>query len=276
MTTIKGTKRKMSLFKLRAFLSQGLAIAMSYKLNFVTRYLSMFVSLILYYFLDQLFQLNGTNNFDGISYFSFVLVGGAYIRFMELSLRTFALNIREEMLMGTIEPVLVTSTPAVFALLGPSTWGLIEGAIIMVMQLFMGALIGADFSNANWLAGSIIILLSLTSIVSYGIFSAAFTIIFKQGDPINWTMRSVGQVFSGVFFPVALLPPWLRVISYLLPFTYALNGLRGALLQGKTVVELRTDVLALVAFTVILIPLSALTMRYAIRYLRRTGELSHY
>ena len=266
----------MNFYKIGAFVGQGRDLAMSYKLNFFTRYLSMLVSLILYYFLDQMFQISGNNEFNGVSYFSFVLIGGAYSRFLELSLRAFASNIREEMLMGTIEPLLVTATPTVLALLGPSSWGFIEGAVIMVVQLLLGSLIGADFSQANWFSGVIVILFSLTSIISYGIFSAAFTIVFKQGDPINWTMRSVGYVFSGVYFPISLMPPWLRFISYLLPFTYALNGLRGALLQGKTVMELRGDILALIGFTVILVPLSIWAMRYAIRYLKSTGSLAHY
>jgi ABC-2 type transport system permease protein len=83
-------------------------------------------------------------------------------------------------------------------------------------------------------------------------------------------------VFSGVFFPVTLLPPWLRLISYALPFTYALRALRGALMRGAGLAELAPDLLVLLAFVALLLPLSLWSMRYAIGRLKERGELVHY
>jgi ABC-2 type transport system permease protein len=144
------------------------------------------------------------------------------------------------------------------------------------MQLGIGALVGADFSRANWGAALLVLLLSLVSLLSYGLFSVAFVVVFKRGDPINWFINSVAYVFSGVFFPIELLPPWLRVISYLLPFTYALRALRGALMRGEGLAELWPDLLILGLFTAVLLPLSLWAIRYAIRYLKERGELVHY
>ncbi len=251
-------------------------LAWSYKLNFITRYLGAVISVLLLFFLDQLLQLNGAGRVEGGTYFTFLVIGGAFIRYLELASHAFSANLRDEMLRGTIEPLLVTATPVTLSLLGPSSWALIEGALLVTIQLGIGWAVGADFTNANWGAALVILMISLVCLLSFGVFSAAFVVVYKRGDPINWLINSVAFVFSGVFFPVALFPPWLQVISYLLPFTYALRALRGALMRGESLAELWLDVVVLLAFTAVLLPLSLWAMRYAIGRLKQTGELTHY
>ncbi|VAW30970.1 hypothetical protein MNBD_CHLOROFLEXI01-4955 [hydrothermal vent metagenome] len=262
--------------KLFALISHNFRLAWAYKLNFVTRYLGVIISVLLFFFLDQLLQRSGSGQVEGGSYFTFLIIGGAFSKLLELSSHAFSANLREEMLQGTIEPLLVTATPVTLALLGPSSWMLLEGVLLVLIQLGVGTAVGADFSNANWGTAVGVLLVSLSSLISYGIFSAAFVIVFKRGDPMNWFINSVAYVFSGVFFPVELLPPWLRTISYLLPFTYALRALRGALMRGESIQAVGGDLLMLLGFTAVLLPLSFFALRYAIRHLKQTGELAHY
>lgn len=266
----------MSVAKLQALLSHNFWLAWSYKLNFFTRYLAAVIAVLLYYFLDRLLQLSGQAAFDGGTYFTFVLIGGAFLRYLELGSHAFSANLRDEMLMGTIEPLLVTATPITLSVLGPSSWMLIQGTLIVIGQLLIGVLVGADFSQANWSSALVVLLISLTSLVSYGIISAAFTIVFKRTDPMSWFVNSIAYVFSGVFFPIELFPPWLRIISYLLPFTYALRALRGALMEGASLAELATDIIILLGFAAVFLPLSFWALRFAIRRMKETGELVHY
>jgi len=266
----------MTISKLLALIGHYFRLAWSYKLNFITRYLGMVVSVLLFFFLDQLLRRAGAGEVGGGTYFTFLIIGGAFSRYLELASHAFSANLRDEMLRGTIEPLLATATPVAAALLGPSSWALIEGTLLVTLQLLVGWVVGADFSRANWGAAIAVLAVSLISLLSYGLFSAAFVIVFKRGDPMNWFINSVAYVFSGVFFPIDLFPSWLRVISYLLPFTYALRALRGALMRGEGIVELGPDLLILLAFAAALLPLSLLAMRYAIRYLKERGELVHY
>lgn len=232
--------------------------------------------MLLFFFLDRLLQRSGSATVNGGTYFTFLIIGGAFSKYLELASHAFSANLREEMLRGTIEPMLATATSITAVLLGPSSWALIEGTLLAISQLLIGMAVGADFSQANWGAALIVLLISMVSLLSYGIFSVAFVVVFKRGDPINWFINSVAYVFSGVFFPIELLPPWLRIISYALPFTYALRALRGSLMRGEGIAEIGLDLLILLAFTAVLLPLSLFALRYAIRYLKERGELVHY
>jgi ABC-2 type transport system permease protein len=262
--------------KLLFLINHNFRLAWSYKINFLGRYLSGVMTILLYYFLDLLLQRSGLETIREGSYFTFVLIGGAFLRYLILIAQAFSTNLREEMLMGTIEPLLVTATPTTLSVIGPSSWMLIQGTSIFIGQLLLGALVGADFSQANWASALAVVLVSLASFVSYGVISTAFTIVFKRSDPAIMFISSLALVFSGVFFPVEILPPWLRIISYLLPSTYTLRALRGALMGGASPADLASEIAILLVFAAVLVPLAFWTLRYAIRRMKDSGELVHY
>ncbi|MBI1801200.1 MAG: ABC transporter permease [Chloroflexi bacterium] len=213
----------------------------------------------------------------GGDHFAFLLLGGAFSVYLSLCLRIFSERLREERLQGTLEPLVATATPMTLSLLGPSLWLLLEGTLIAALQLAIGAMLfGADFSHANWASSVLVSLISIVCLVAWGIISASFTIMFKRSDPLNWLVTAITYVFSGVFFPITVLPAWLQIISYLIPLTYALEALRGAMLAGRSPVELGWPLAALAAFTAVMLPLSVLSLSRAINYLRETGSLSHY
>jgi ABC-2 type transport system permease protein len=265
--------------KLLAFTEHGFRLAISYRLNFLSRYISPLTSIVFFYFLAQVFRASGNTvlrNYGG-DYFAFLLLGGAFSVYLGLCLRIFSEHLREELLQGTLEPLVVTATPMTLSLLGPSIWSVLEGTFIVVLQLAIGALLlGADFSHANWLSVLVVSVISIVCLVSWGIASASFTIIFKRSDPINWLVGAITYVFSGVFFPIALLPAWMQVVSYVIPLTYALEAMRGAMLTGRSLADLGLPLIALVGFTAVMLPLSIYSLQRAINYLRETGSLSHY
>lgn len=262
--------------KVSAFFWHGFELARAYKLNFASRYLTTFVTVIFFFFLAEMFRVSGISVAPGLDYFTFLVIGGAFAKYIEIGMRMLPDTLREEMLMGTLEPLLATATPTTLALLGPSLFIVVQGTVLVLAQLLIGALIGADFSRANWLSTIVVTLFLIGSLFCWGIISAAFTLRYKRNDPVNFIVGAISYVFSGVFFPVSTLPPGMQVISYLLPFTHALQGLRGALLQGKSLGELAPELSALSIFIVVLSPVAWLSMRRVTRYLKSSGALGHY
>jgi ABC-2 type transport system permease protein len=100
--------------------------------------------------------------------------------------------------------------------------------------------------------------------------------VIKSGDPITALLANLANLMGGVFYPVEILPPWLQALANALPITYALRAMRLALLADASWAEVAPDMLALVAFCVVLLPLSLLVFRYAVEHARLDGSLAHY
>ena len=61
-----------------------------------------------------------------------------------------------------------------------------------------------------------------------------FNLEVKQGrEPFTWLVDVLARIFSGIYYPLAVLPAGLAFISRLIPHTYAMEGLRLVMLSGQ-------------------------------------------
>ena len=69
----------------------------------------------------------------------------------------------------------------------------------------------------------------------------------------------------GVFFPVPSMPFPLPILSYLLPLTYTVDGLKHCLFEDKGIIPLHLDLLILLGFVFLLFGLSLFIFKKRIR-----------
>ncbi len=213
----------------------------------------------------------------GGSYFAFVLVGIALFGFHHTALRTYADAIRQGQLTGTLEAMMSTGTGLPTLLLGSSLWGFAFNALRVAAFLGLGALFfGLDLSRASLPAALAILALAVVAESAIGIFSAAFVLVFKKGDPFRFAVGSASALLAGIYYPVETLPSWMQILAQGLPLTHSLSGLRGALLEGKSLGQLGPEVVALAIFALIFLPLALLFFRLAANRVRRQGSLAQY
>ena len=262
-----------------AFIKRDASLALSYRLSFVLQFLGIFLTVTAFYFLSTLVGGAAARPLEayGGEYFPFVLLGLAFSTYMMLGLQAFSERIREGQMMGTLEVMLLSPTRLSVILLASCLWAYIFGTLRVLVFLFFGAVVfTVSFTQANLLAAAVILVLSMMSFASIGMISAAFVIVLKRGDPFAWAFGGLSTLLSGVFYPVAVLPDWLQGFSALLPLTYALDAMRLAVLQGFSVYELRSDILALLVFLVVLLPLALLSFRLAVKRAKIEGSLVQY
>ena len=269
----------LSLPKVWAFVKRGFLHASSYRLNFLGTYIGGILSVVFFSVLAQFYgnaQPAALAAYGG-DYFTFLLIGASFARFLSIGLRHFGRELEHDLAAGTIEPVMVTATAPGLALLGPSLWIVAEGVILLVVQLAMGALFfHADFSRANWPAAAVLTMLTLLSLSGWGFLSAAFVLMFKRAEPLSWLVDVTLFMLAGVYFPIQVIPWGLRVFAYLLPLSYSLEGLRYALMRGQGLDQLWGYALILLGFTALLLPTGIWGFRVAIDRVRRGGGLGHY
>jgi ABC-2 type transport system permease protein len=64
-------------------------------------------------------------------------------------------------------------------------------------------------------------------------------------------------LLSGVFWPIEAVPDLLRPVSYFLPLTYAVNGLRSVMIRGWGIGDVWLQLIVLAAFAAVMLLLSA-------------------
>jgi ABC-2 type transport system permease protein len=270
---------KAHLYKVIAFIKKELLVQSSYWSAFLFSWLGILVTVSTFYFISKLLNAGNVIYLKeyGSGYFPYVLVGVAFSGYFSTAIHTFANNIRNEQVTGTLEAILVTPTRLSTIIISLSLWDFIFTSINAIVYLFFGALFfKVNFTQINIASALLILILTVVSLSSIGVISASFIMVFKKGDPISWLVTISSGFFSGVFFPVDVLPKYLRVFSYFIPLTYSLKGLRHAILQGYTIRMLMPDIAALFIFCIILVPLSTKIFGYALRCAKVSGSLTYY
>lgn len=264
--------------KAHSFIKRSYMLQMSYKLEFFLRLFFAFFNILTYYFVAKLVGTAGAPYLKpyGGDYFSFVLIGVAFSTYLMVSLRGFSESIRDEQMMGTLEAMLVTPTNTTTVITLSALWSFIVASVRVLFYLLIGLILGVKMTGANVFGAFIILILTILCFSSIGILSASFIMIFKRGDPINMFFMSTSELFGGVLFPIEVFPWWLQIVSSILPMTYSLNGMRHALLQGYSLQSLAPDIFILILFSLILLPLSLFTFRYAVERVKDEGTLIQY
>jgi ABC-2 type transport system permease protein len=91
-----------------------------------------------------------------------------------------------------------------------------------------------------------------------------------------WLFGALSWLLGGVYYPVDILPRFLRDAAQLLPITHALVGMRAALLEHASFAALMPQIGILGLFGLVGLPLSLLAFYWGIRWAKITGTLSHF
>jgi ABC-2 type transport system permease protein len=111
--------------------------------------------------------------------------------------------------------------------------------------------------------------------VAIGLIAAALQLALQKGSAVVWAVGSI-WFLTGTMFPVQTLPKTLRGLAQLIPITHSLEGMRLALLEGASLNRVRYELMVLVGFAALLVPVSLLAFSWTLRRARIQGTLSFY
>jgi ABC-2 type transport system permease protein len=119
--------------------------------------------------------------------------------------------------------------------------------------------IGGDEGGANWPMLVLTLLLSAAAFSALGAFvSVAVQEVFEAQTLANF-VRFPMIFLGGVFVPLSDLPSPLRVVARVLPLTYAVEAMQGAL-TGAAPWTLELDLLILTAFAMAFFGLAVMVL----------------
>jgi ABC-2 type transport system permease protein len=147
-------------------------------------------------------------------------------------------------------------------------------AIGLGVMLALAVLVfGLSFASYGLVLAPALLVLFLFGI-ALGILGCA--IVLRLGPAAEWLIWPIPAVLSpfvGVFYPVSVLPPWMRAISFILPPSHVFEAAR-AVISGGSVSSQRLLLAALLAVGYVV--LAGWVFARVHRYVVRTGLLARY
>jgi ABC-2 type transport system permease protein len=155
----------------------------------------------------------------------------------------------------------------VFAVL----YGVLRTALLFAaVALFFGL----EMPDANFAAALVLLAAASVSFVGIGMITSVLPLISpEKGAQLGFLAQGFLLVVSGVYYPVDVLPGWMQALSVISPATYALEGIRAAVLDGAGLGEVWGDLWPLLVLGALAVPVGLAVFRVGERYAKRHGKL---
>lgn len=233
------------------------------------------VSLTLFYYVSRLVHARVVGSPD--DYYAFVVVGLVIFGVLTSTLATPVATLRAELQAGTFERMVLSPFGPVGSIASLLIFPVALAAVTGIVSLAIASIaFGLDL---RWSTAPLALpaaLLGAASFAPFGLAMAAAVVVFKQTNAGSTFIITGITLLAGIYFPIELLPSWIRWASDVQPFTPAIDLLRNLLVGTPLRNSLGLDLAKLVGFAVVTMPLALLLLRAAVRRSQRLGTIIEY
>jgi ABC-2 type transport system permease protein len=182
----------------------------------------------------------------------FFLPGVIGVLIMQVSLILTATAVVREKENNTLELLIVSPLSKTAFIAGK----ILPYAIIAFTDFYLVLGLGSWLFDLPFPAASQgpLFLLALTyvsGLIALGVAISTISQTQQQAIFLSIFFLIPSILLSGFIFPVEAMPDYIQPVSWLLPFTYFVEVIRGLLLKGNTMPDLAADYLALLVFAMV-------------------------
>jgi ABC-2 type transport system permease protein len=207
---------------------------------------------------------------------SYAVVGVAANAFIINSIFYIGEILDRERIKGTLVGLFLAPCPRISWLIGLASIGLSEVAVIAATSLLYGRFALGVHYHPDVPALFVTLALFVCSLWGIGFVFSAIGLYIRKANPFSNLVSPFLFLLGGVYYPVALLPVWLRYPARMLPHGYAIQALADATLYHAGIRDLAPQLLPLAGFAVVLPIIGISTFGRLERLVRRRGELDLY
>jgi ABC-2 type transport system permease protein len=204
-----------------------------------------------------------------------LLIGAVIWAYLGIIFEVLTETVAWERWEGTIEYTFMAPLSRPVHLLGMGLFAVGYG-VVRAGLLFgiVAALFGLSLPDANFTAALVVLAVASISFLGVGMMTAVLPLISpEKGAQLGFVAQGVMLVVSGVYYPVSVLPSWMQWLSTISPATYALRGIRHAIIEGAGLGALWGDIWPLLVIGVVAVPLGLEIFRRGEVYAKRHGKL---
>jgi len=210
-------------------------------------------------------------------YIASIVIGLTLYMWINITLWDVGLQLRNEQMRGTLESNWLCPIWRFSILLGPSLTKLLTSLVFMATAVVeYGVFFGTWVAGRNIGLLLLIMLLVIPSMYGIGVAFGSLVMRVQEASNMVFLVRGIFMIFTGVSYPLAVMPAWMQSVASWLPLTYAVHALRAVTLGGATLRDIQNDLLMLALFAVSLSVLGYASFRFTEKRARRSGSLGRY
>jgi ABC-2 type transport system permease protein len=258
-----------------AVMERDLRIFRSYRLRPISLIIGPITTVTLFYYISRLVTVKAIGASDG--YFAYVVVGVVALEILTSTIATAPVTLRQELVAGTFERLVLSPLGGIRGVLAMMLFPFVQALVVATVTLLFSAVaFGMPIAWPDVLLAAPASVLGALTFAPFGVLVAASILIVKQALAGVSVLLTAMSIVAGVYFPVRLLPDWIEWLSNVQPLTPALELLRHLILDTPSAHSPLLDVVKLLAWAAVLLPVSLWALAGAIGYSRRRGTIIEY
>lgn len=177
---------------------------------------------------------------------------------------------------GTMEMIFISPVNRLAFLYGRSLSSLVEGVWLFFCFALLALIFVGGMQPSGWWAPLLAFVILLVSAVIWGGFLSVLFLFSRDASFLYTVLDEPMLIFSGVRLPPLAFPLWAKLIAFCFPLTYALQLVRGLLMEGATLQELAPKMGLLFGVLLLLVTATSLLLKKAERHMKETGNMVMY
>ena len=274
------------------FVKRDLLLQTFFKFSFSTGLVETISSLVIYGMIARFGATVPALQELAGGYVNFVISGMVLNTLLATALAGPYNGLLESFWENRVEMIMASPLRLPIFVTGLSAGKYVDAALRIAIYLVGGTL----FLGFTWpaaprvLAALAVLIPALLACTGLGLAAASsvYTLDARGGqDPIRFAIETISGLVAGVYFPLQLLPAWAQWLAHLVPHTYAIDGIRRALFGAESVpllpihgalpvAPLVADILILLLYAAIALPVGWRLFRYGMSLARSDGRLSRW
>ncbi len=204
-----------------------------------------------------------------------LLIGAVIWAYLGIIFEVLTETVAWERWEGTIEYTFMAPLSRPVHLFGMGlfaiVFGLIRAGLLFTVVAFFFDL---NMPDAHFVAAFVVLVVASVSFIGIGMMTAVLPLISpEKGTQLGFIAQGMLLVVSGVYYSVDVLPQWMQWLATISPATYALDGIRDAIIGGEGLTQMGDEIWPLVVIGAVSIPLGLWVFSLGERYAKRHGKL---
>lgn len=211
-------------------------------------------------------------------YAGFVIIGGTMMAFWTNVLWNMSAQFYWEKETGNLEIYLVAPISRMAILLGMAIGGFVNTALRALAIFVVGILVfQVPMAIYEPLTAMLIFFLTIGALYALGMmFASLFMLYGREAWHTANLLQEPIQFISGTYFPTTsqVVPYMVQLLSSLIPLTFGLDGIRRVAILGQGIGDVWLNIIALVVFIVVLLPIARLALDFMENLGKKEGRLT--